>query len=260
MIIGRALGFAPLGLFSRAGGYLKIYTSLVSSAINPVAHAHFAKINRESGKIADSYLHALDLLTLVSWPILSYMALMSTQLVFVLYGDQWLGSAPLATILCVAFSLVVVSMINDQVMIATGRVRAIFVIAFLSNVVKIAIIATLVKRGLLAVTFGVAAAMLFQFLVTTLVVTRTMNISFRSVVKIIMRNLLGVSITMLVPCYYFINSQLSEITFTGSLLQLGLAAAYSIGVFVALLFIFDHSIKYELVNTIFLIRRKIRGA
>ena len=260
MIIGRVLGFAPLGLFSRAGGYLKIYTSLVSRASYPVVHAYFAKVNRKSGEVADSYLRTLDLITLVGWTLLSFMALMSTQLIYVLYGNQWLDAAPVASVMCAAFMLAVVSQINDQLLVATGHVRPIFAIATISNAVKISIVAVLAGEGLVPVAFGIASAILLQFLLTATVTAYAIKIPLRPVIGILFRNFGIVFIAMAVPFYYFHAVQTAEISVLRSILELSAAAAYSFTALITMVFVFGHVMKDEIITTFLLVRKKLTRA
>jgi len=95
LIVGRLLGIAATGLFSRASALAGQLTTLVTGAIGSVFYSAFAR-KRDAGEpLAEPYLHLVACYTALNWAAMIGLALAAEPLVMLLYGPNWIGSAPL---------------------------------------------------------------------------------------------------------------------------------------------------------------------
>lgn len=95
LIVGRLLGIASTGLFSRASALAGQLTTLVTGAIGSVFYAAFAR-KRDAGEpLAEPYLHLVSCYTALNWAAMVGLALAAEPLVMLLYGPNWMGSASL---------------------------------------------------------------------------------------------------------------------------------------------------------------------
>ncbi len=250
MLIGRVLGFSSLGLFSRARGFNKMYASIFRKATNPVIHANFARENRGENGIGPSYVQTMDYVTLVGWSLAAFMGCMAERMIYVLFGEQWLGAAPIASVLCVGLLISIVNGINQTALVAMGEVRLIFNVSLLFNVLRLVIVLMTVNSGLLAVAAGMSAAFGIRFLIDSAVVYRIVNIEIKRVLKIYAKNLMSVAIICALPLYYLLNPMTDEISILPAIKELVFAGTSSLIAFVCVVVVSNHPAKSELVSLI----------
>ena len=102
-IIGRRFGFAALGLYSRASGLFSYFNQNIARGISRVLLPSFARQAREeAGQLRGQYIRTLSLYTGVIWPMAGIVAILAPEIIEVMYGSQWQGSAPLLRLLCLS--------------------------------------------------------------------------------------------------------------------------------------------------------------
>lgn len=102
LILGKFLGLAALGLYSRASNLsYQIHNNVYGLATNVL----FSKMSdelRTTGSLHRVYMRALAIMTAVLWPLLMGVAVLARPFLFHLYGDKWLGAAMPLTFLMLA--------------------------------------------------------------------------------------------------------------------------------------------------------------
>lgn len=89
LVIGRVLGMAATGMYSRGYGIVNMYRSNVIGAIGNVAFPAFAREHRETGTAPQLFLKSLVYLTGISWPFFAAGVLLAFPIIRILFGDQW---------------------------------------------------------------------------------------------------------------------------------------------------------------------------
>lgn len=123
LVIGRMLGMADTGLYSRGYGIVNMFRSNIIGAIGAVAFPAFAREHREAGTAPQLFLKSLVYLTGVSWPFFAAGILLAFPIIRVLFGDQWDAAAPLMRWLCAAAIVGTLTYQCNQFLVALGRVR-----------------------------------------------------------------------------------------------------------------------------------------
>ena len=159
LAIGRGLGMAPVGYFSRAKGLIQLFDHSVMQGAGPVVMPHFSRLRREGGDLVAHTLHMTRLVTAIAWPFYALLALFAAPVVSLLYGHQWDAAVPLAQILCLFGALKVAVPYGSMVLKALDRPQDdgwinLFHLLFLGGVLFVTL-----PRGLEAVVWGVAIAM-----------------------------------------------------------------------------------------------------
>lgn len=137
LLIGKILGFATLGFFSRAQGYVRMFNESVLNAIHPVARATLAQKNRNGEDLSAPYMKALGYITVISWPALFFLSIMALPVIRVLFGDQWDSAAPLATILCLEAMIMTIVLLNNDLIVALGEMKRQFRVASIVHPLRI---------------------------------------------------------------------------------------------------------------------------
>jgi O-antigen/teichoic acid export membrane protein len=122
-IIAKHVGFAAVGLFSRAFGLIELFNNNVTSAVMRVASPSFATNHRAGIPLHGVFARATAIFTSVAFTFLCFIGLMSADIIRVLFGPQWDGAAPLARILAIALVPLYLVALAPHLLAATGHVK-----------------------------------------------------------------------------------------------------------------------------------------
>lgn len=163
LVIGRMLGMAATGMYSRGYGIVNMYTSNVVDAIGNVAFPAFAREHRESGTAPQLFLKSLAYLTGISWPFFAAGMLLAFPIIRILFGDQWDAAAPLMRWLCGAAIVGVLTYQCNSFLVALGHVRVVTRIEVKYQLVRVGITIAAAFYSLVAV----AAVQILVYVVAT---------------------------------------------------------------------------------------------
>lgn len=151
MIIGRVQDMAAVAIFSRASGLVEIFNRLVLRAVMPVCMPYFSRGHREQGGMLPGYLMSVSYLTAIGWPFLLFTGIVSYSLIRIVYGIQWVESAPLAKIICAAAAVELVYHLAKEALLARGDAKA-------GNLLQMVLQGSLVLGLLAVIPFGLVGA------------------------------------------------------------------------------------------------------
>ena len=104
IVLGRMLGLAALGLYSRASGISALLFQNVYGTATKVVFVQLAKAYRERGVLRDTFLRGIQMITAVMWPLLIGLAVLARPVVLLLFCERWLAAAnPLSLLLIAQF-------------------------------------------------------------------------------------------------------------------------------------------------------------
>ncbi|HYJ31372.1 MAG TPA: oligosaccharide flippase family protein [Allosphingosinicella sp.] len=102
VVMGRLLGLASLGIFTRASQISDLLYVNVYGACARIAFVKMAQDDREAGSVHDTYRRSLEMITALLWPALAGIAVLSYPVIQIVYGERWLGAALPLSLLMVA--------------------------------------------------------------------------------------------------------------------------------------------------------------
>jgi O-antigen/teichoic acid export membrane protein len=129
-IIAKQVGFAAVGIFSRAFGLIELFNSNVTSAVMRVASPSFATDHRAGIPLKASFARGTAIFTSIAFPFLGFIVLMAADIIHVLFGAQWDAAAPLARILAIALIPFYLIGLAPHLLAATGHVTRRLKISF----------------------------------------------------------------------------------------------------------------------------------
>jgi O-antigen/teichoic acid export membrane protein len=166
-VVAKQFGFEPVGLFSRAYGLVEIFNANLISAIVQVATPMFAADSRAGRPVAEPFVNATALLTGVTWPFFCFVALMSEEVIRLMFGPQWVSAANLASILALTAIVGSSFALVPQLLSATGHVKQRMVIniwAAALHVVCVFVAVTISLEAVACVWFVSSSAKLAMYL------------------------------------------------------------------------------------------------
>lgn len=121
LIIAQWLGIAMLGVYTRASSLANMVWEGAYGLSTRIIYVQMAADLRETGSMRETYLRATNLITVIMWPAMAGIALLSGPIVHYVYGPQWDAAAlPLAILMlgqCVAIAFAM----SWELCILTGR-------------------------------------------------------------------------------------------------------------------------------------------
>ncbi|MCX5060159.1 MULTISPECIES: oligosaccharide flippase family protein [unclassified Streptomyces] len=138
LVIGRYVGVTAAGLYDRAALLASLPLQQIQAAAGKVLLPAFSRIQNESNRLSASYADCAALTTLVLFPLWAVIGASSEQLVALLLGSQWRGSAELVPILGLVSALSLVTQFSGTLVEAIGAVGRKLVISVVQLLVLVA--------------------------------------------------------------------------------------------------------------------------
>ena len=122
-ILGRLIGLAAVGIYSRASSMLSMVWDNVYSSMTHVLVPSLAEVNRTQPTLRPVYLKALAVITGLFWPAFGGVALLAGPLIHWMYGTQWTAAAPVLTLLCIGQMIQVAMTMTWEMFVIKGELN-----------------------------------------------------------------------------------------------------------------------------------------
>lgn len=251
LIIGRLLGFAAVGLFSRAMGIIQLFNRTVMNAVTPVVTATLAAKNRRGEDLLEPYLKGLSYVTVLAWPFFIFLGLMAYPIIRVLFGDQWDEAVPLVQILCLAGIFRPLFYFVQPVFIALGQVRTNLRVAVICNTISVLFFFLGALHSLEAAAAAPGVFCLAYFAVSYVYLRDLIGLSLQDVARSVSKSAVVALLSGLAPGLVFLGMDIGP----GNILPpLLIALAGTALSWIGVVFAVKHPLREELV----LFRQQIR--
>jgi PST family polysaccharide transporter len=148
LLLGKLRSKAELGLFTAANDSANIpVMALFSPLLRPLLSA-FSLLKENPSRLASSYMNSATAMLTLGLPILVGESLLAEPAVRVMFGEQWMGSAPLLRWLAISLIPMLFAMPMGPLVMAFGRTQ----IFLKRNVFEVCVKVPLVVVG--AIKFG----------------------------------------------------------------------------------------------------------
>jgi PST family polysaccharide transporter len=161
LLIGRYLGAAPLGIYSRAYHLLLLPLTQVITPLSSVGIPTLSRLASDPERYRRAYKRLLEQISLVTMPMVVYLTVCADWIVTVVLGPGWEDVVPIFRVLGIAALFQPVSAAAGWLMISQGRVRQLWHWAWIHGVPAVACFFIGLPWGPL----GIAAAYAFMGLV-----------------------------------------------------------------------------------------------
>lgn len=183
LIVGRLLGARALGLYGRAYQFMVMPASLFGNALDKALFPAMAKVQNDQRRVAKAYLTGVSIIALIAVPLSLLIFFLAPEIVQVILGPDWTDVVPPFQILACSLLFRMSYKMSDSLARATGAVYR--------RAWRQVIYATLVLTGtyigqfwgLPGVAFGVAIALVVNFLLMAHLSLQLTNISAGDMLK-----------------------------------------------------------------------------
>jgi O-antigen/teichoic acid export membrane protein len=176
LFLARILDFASVGLYSRATASTQIFDKLVTQVLSPVIMPAVVARSNAGGDLKAVYLTSIQLLSVVQWPFLIFMAIMARPIILIWLGPTWLEIVPLVQLLCVGNLALFAACLTYPVFVAVGRVQDALISSLISLPPSLLVIFGASFLGVQAVAASALLALPFQAAVAVYFLGRHMHL------------------------------------------------------------------------------------
>lgn len=167
VIIGKFHTLTDLGLYNRAQGTQQLPGNIIGAAISRIALPLFASRIDDDDEIRRVMRLAIRLSMLLNLPAMVFLAATSPLVLLVLFGPQWVGAAPILTLLCIAGAFTPLHVINLQLLLAQERSDLFLTIATNQKLIAIGLIVAGSFFGVIGLAVAQAVFALVAFVLNT---------------------------------------------------------------------------------------------
>lgn len=163
-LIGRYIGSASLGIYSRAYQLMLLPMNQVSSVITRVMFPVLSSIHEDKKRIKQIYLKAIGQIALVTFPLMLGLLVTAPSFVPVVFGPKWNAIVPVLQVFCIVGLSHSILTTTGWIYMSQGRTDWMFKWGIYASVVKGLGIITGLKWGILGVAIGYTAVNLIFLL------------------------------------------------------------------------------------------------
>jgi teichuronic acid exporter len=126
ILIGRFMGSEALGVYNLVYQIVTIPVLKINPIMTRVAFPIFAKNQHSKTALNEGFLHMTELLSLVTFPVLMGLTVVSKAFILTFFGHKWLGAVPILQIMAIVGILRVLMNTNGAIILAKGKANIAF--------------------------------------------------------------------------------------------------------------------------------------
>ncbi len=180
LVIGRYLGEASLGLYTKAYALMRLPAHYLGEVFTAVMFPAFSELQDDHRRLTAAYLRSTELALLAAGPVLAGMAVAAPYLVVGLFGPNWKEAVLPLQVLAFAGVLSMGYPISANVANALGRVYAVSLrtAIFAAVILVFGFLAT--PWGIVGVSLAVVGAHVVMYGIMSGLALRSLGLSWRS--------------------------------------------------------------------------------
>jgi O-antigen/teichoic acid export membrane protein len=186
--IGRLLGLAETGIYSRSVALVGLIKRGVDAVMIAVALPGFSRLIRDGADPRPMYVEAIAIATGLTWPFLAWLIVLADPIVGILYGPRWpevVAITRLAALTNIGIAFVSMS---QPFLIAIRREAVLFRIELLTQLIKALLVCFGAQYSLTAAIGGLIAGSLVQLVLLLATLNKIGGISLRDLMASSMRS------------------------------------------------------------------------
>jgi len=154
LVIGKFYNATNVGYYNRAciiAQYPPInLVTIITNVIYPLQCEH----QHDREWIIQQFPRFLRMACFIVFPVMVYLAIIAKPMVLIILSEKWIDSAPLISILCVAYMWIAVGLLNNSLINSSGRSDLYMKAEIIKKIVAVVILILTIHRGLTCLCFG----------------------------------------------------------------------------------------------------------
>jgi O-antigen/teichoic acid export membrane protein len=243
-IIAKVLGSTELGIYTRAYSLMLLPLKNISSVITKVLFPAFSKKQDDIPSIKRYYLLIIKYVSLLTFPAMIGLSLVSKEFVLLFFGENWRSMIPVLSILSIVGAVQSIFTLNGMIYNSLGKANIAFKVSLLVNFVLIIAFSIGVNFGIVGMAWSylIACIILFFPIYNTAIkqINTTLIEAFATLKSPIIATLF-MAIVLLVLNYYLQTPDLKSL-----IIKIGSGAI----IYIILIYFLEKELLFSISNTI----------
>lgn len=177
LIVGAALDATALGYYFFAMRIISIMIELFSTVMSSISLTTFSRLQDDRAAL-QTWMYRLSAVScLVAIPAFAVLASVAQEAIPLVFGSQWVDSAPLVQVLCVLGAVNAIAVFDRSALLAVGRNRLAFSLTLGQALVGIGFVLVALPFGVLGVAIAVAVRQILWWPVRLIALRAAIGIS-----------------------------------------------------------------------------------
>jgi O-antigen/teichoic acid export membrane protein len=186
LLIGRFIGPATLGIYSRAYTLMLMPLNQVSRVVGRVMLPALSAIQDDKTRVKRVYLKSISVIGLITFPVMTGLFAVADHFILALLGDKWADVIPLLRIFCWVGLIQSIGTTEGWIYFSQGRTGIYFTMGIITSFVCVLSFIIGIQWGIMGVALSYAVANLIVWYPTWSIAGRLINLTFIEMITIIM--------------------------------------------------------------------------
>lgn len=196
VVIGRLLNTQAFGLYSAGYNLATLPNTLLLGTLQTTFLASGARLQQDKQRLADSFLQVLASIWVLILPVFVFLALVSSDLVAILYGPKWQETAKVLAILFLGMPAFIAWGLSTPILWNTGRSKDESLLQIPVLIMGALALFEYAGEGIDAAALVTSTILVVRALVMTHAAMRAVGLTYRSLLPSILRGCLISIITI----------------------------------------------------------------
>ncbi len=156
LVVGKFFSATALGYFSRAQQFASLPATTGSGILGRVTFPLLATVQDDNERLSTVYRKYLRVSTGAIAPVMLGLCALTEPLVLILIGEKWLPIAPLMQVLCLAWMVDPIALVNLNLLNVKGRTDLVLRLEVVKKITATAILFASLPFGLIGLCWGKA--------------------------------------------------------------------------------------------------------
>lgn len=250
LLVGKYLGAKELAYFGRAIALVMMPVVGLSMIFTKTFYSFFSAFQGDVDELKREFVRAGEIIVFIAAPVLLWMALFSTEIVTILFGEQWIPMANLLSILAIPSIVMCYFGLTDSFMTSIGNVRKLARASAVEKSFYFIFILIGLRFGLEGLAYAKLSAILFSSGIKFYLLQNSIQLTFAEWFLSLRKNFIALMV-LLLSCFLF-QFLLKDVYLLMRLLVSVLSSGI---VYLATLYFLESEI---LIRTVLYFREKIR--
>jgi O-antigen/teichoic acid export membrane protein len=183
LLVGKFLGEAALGAYTRAYALMLFPVRQISSMLSSVMFPSIALIQDDIARVAKLYIKSIRILSLINFPLMGCLFVVADQFVYTILGAQWYEAIPVIRILSTVGAMQSISTLNGNIFLGLGKTTLQLKLNLVLGVFIMSSIAIGVFFGLEGVAYGYLFSTLISGFVLRYFIAKLLKVGLLELLK-----------------------------------------------------------------------------
>lgn len=190
VVIGRLLSVQSVGFYTASYNLATMPNNLLLNGFQTISLTSGAKVAGDTTKMAEGYQHVLAIIFVLLLPLFVFLAVLSPEIIALLYGPKWVASGEVLAILFLGMPALIIWGLSTPVLWNTGHRNLEFVLQIPILIAGGVLLFAFAHNGLSTVAWIVSVICLLRALVVASAAMRALDIGWLTLGKDLMRGLI----------------------------------------------------------------------